>query len=54
VVTGSKQNSIDNLKNVSRQGSRYFRKNEYLKAKIDELEANKFKSTRDVYRDISN
>jgi hypothetical protein len=36
------QSSVDNLNNVRREASRYFRnkKKDYLKAKIDELETN--------------
>jgi len=40
MVTGSKPSSVDNLNNVRCVASRHFRfkKKEYLKAKIDELE----------------
>jgi hypothetical protein len=46
----------DNLSNVRRQASRYFRnkKREYLKDKINELESNsKNKNMRDLYRGIN-
>jgi len=52
-----KWTNVDNLNNVRRETSRRFRnkKKEYLKAKIEELEANsKIKNIRDLYRDISN
>jgi len=41
-VLGPKQNNVDNLQNVRREGSRHFRniKKAYLKDKIDELETN--------------
>jgi hypothetical protein len=45
----SNQNNIDNMNNVRHEESRHFRnkKQEYLKAKIDELETNsKIKNTR--------
>jgi hypothetical protein len=45
----------DNLNNVRREGSRYFRnkKREYLKYKINELAMNsKNKNIRDLYREI--
>jgi hypothetical protein len=44
---------VDNLNNVRREGSRYFKnkKKEYLKAKINEYETNsKKKNIRDLYR----
>jgi dsDNA-specific endonuclease/ATPase MutS2 len=50
------QNSVDNLNNVRRDASRHFRnkKKAYLKAKIEEIEANsKIKKNRDLYRSIS-
>jgi hypothetical protein len=50
------QRNVDNLNNVRREASRYFRnkKKEYLKAKINELETNsKNKNIRDLYRGIS-
>jgi hypothetical protein len=50
VVTGSKPNNVDNLNDVRREASKYFRnKNkEYLRAKIDELETyNMIKYNRD-------
>jgi hypothetical protein len=49
------QSSVDNLNNVRREASRHFRykKNGYLKAKIDEREINtRIKSIRDLYRGI--
>ena len=55
MVTGSKQNNVGNLNNVRREPSKHFRnKNEeYLKAKIDEIETyNKIKYNRDFYRGI--
>jgi hypothetical protein len=45
----------DNLNNVRREASRYFRnkKREYLKEKINELATNsKNKNIRDLYREI--
>jgi hypothetical protein len=50
------QRSVDNLNKVRREASRHFRnkKEEYLKAKIDEFETNsKLKNIRDLYRGIS-
>ena len=46
------KSNVDNLNNVNREVSKLFRKkNEYLKAKIVELEAsNKVKSIIDLYR----
>ena len=46
------QNNVDNLNIVRREVSRYFRnkKKEYLRAKIEELEANsKINNIRDLY-----
>ena len=45
------QSSVDNLNNVRCEASRHYRnKDDYLKAKIDELETNgKIKSIRDFY-----
>jgi hypothetical protein len=42
----------DNLNNVRREASRYFRnkKREYLKGKINELASNSKQHTRDLYR----
>jgi len=54
VVTGSKP--VDNLNNVTREGSRHFsnKKKECLKNNIYELETNsKIKYIRDLYRDIN-
>jgi hypothetical protein len=51
-----KQSNVDNLNNVRREASRYFRnkKKEYLKAKIIELETNsKNKNIGDFYRGIN-
>ena len=50
------QSNVDNLNNVRREVSRHFRnkKNEYLRAKIEELEANsKIHNIKDLYRGIS-
>ena len=49
------QSSVDNLNNVRCEASRHYRnKDDYLKAKIDELETNgKFKNIRDLCRSIS-
>jgi len=50
------QSNVDNLNSVRREVSRYFRnkKTEYLRAKIDELEANsKTHKIRDLYRGIN-
>ena len=50
------QSKVDNLNNVRRKFSRHFRKKKkaYLRAKIEELEANsKIKNFRDLYRGIS-
>jgi len=47
----------DNLNNVGREANRHFRnkKKKYLKAKIEELEANgKIKNIRGLYRGIRN
>jgi len=55
-VQDPSQSSVDNLNNVKREASRYFRKKKkvYLKAKIEELETNrKVKSIRDLCRSIS-
>jgi len=51
-----KQSNVDNLTKERRDPSRYFRykKKEYLKPKIHELETNsKFKNIRDLYRGIN-
>jgi hypothetical protein len=50
------QNNGDNLNNVRREAGRHFRhkKEEYLKAKINEIETNsKNKNIRDLYRGIN-
>src|SRR5215469_9436271 len=50
------QSNVDNLNNVRRDASRYFRnkKKAYLKAKIEELETNsKINNIRDLYRGIN-
>src|SRR5215831_21072735 len=50
------QSNVDNLNNVRRDASRYFRnkKKAYLKAKIEELETNsKINNIRDLYRAIN-
>jgi len=50
------QSSADNLNSVRHEATRHFRNNkeEYLKAKIDELETNsKIKNIRDLYRGVS-
>ena len=50
------QSNVDNMNSVRREVSRHFRnkKKEYLRAKIEELEANsKIKKIRDLYRVIS-
>jgi len=50
------QSNVDILNNVRCEVSRHFRnkKEEYLKAKIDELETyNKIKNIRDLYRRIN-
>ena len=50
------QSNLDNLNNVRRDASRYFRnkKKAYLKAKIEELETNsKINNIRDLYRSIN-
>ena len=49
------QSIVDNVKNVRHEANRHFRnkKEEYLKAKIYELETNsKIKNIRDLYRGI--
>jgi len=50
------QSNVDNLNSVRREVSRRFRnkKKEYLRAKIEELEANsKIHNIRDLYRGIN-
>jgi len=50
------QSNVNNLNNVKRDASRYFRniKKAYLKAKTEELETNsKIKNIRDLYRGIN-
>ena len=50
------QSNVDNLNSVRREVSRHFRNNkkEYLRAKIEELEANsKIHNIRDLYRSIN-
>ena len=52
-VEDPSQFSVDNLNNVRREASRYFRnkKKEYLKAEIEEIETNsKINNIRDLYR----
>ena len=55
-VQDPSQSTVDNLNNVRHDASRHFRnkKMAYLKAKIEELEANsKIKNIRDLQRGIS-
>jgi tRNA A37 threonylcarbamoyladenosine dehydratase len=55
-VQDPSQSSVDNLNNVRRETSKNVtnKKREYLKAKIEELEANsKIKNIRDLYRGFS-
>ena len=55
-IQNQSQSSVDNLNNVRREASRHFRikKKAYLKAKIEELEANsKINNIRDLYRGIN-
>ena len=55
-VQDPSQRNVDNLNNVRHEASRHFRnkKEEYLKAKIQELETNnKIKNTGDLYSAIS-
>ena len=50
------QSNVDNLNSVRREVSRHFRnkKKEYLRAKIEELEANsKIHNIKDMYRGIN-
>jgi hypothetical protein len=50
------QSNVDNLNHVWHDASKHFRnkKNDYLKAKIEELETkSKIKKIRDLYRGIS-
>ena len=50
------QSNVDNLNSVRREVSRHFRnkKKEYMRAKIEELEANsKIHNIRDLYRGIN-
>jgi len=52
-VQDPNQGNVDNLNNVRREASRHFKgekRNEYLKAKIDELETNSKINIRDLYR----
>ena len=54
-VQDPNQSKVDNLSNVKREASTYFRKEKkaYLKAKFEELETNsKIKNNRVLYRDI--
>jgi hypothetical protein len=56
-VQDTSQGKVENLNNVRRETSRYFRinKKEYLKAKIDKLETNSnMKNIRDLYRGVNN
>jgi hypothetical protein len=55
-IQDSGQSNVDNLNNVTRDARRHFRnkKKAYLKAKIEELEANsKIKNISDLYRGIN-
>ena len=55
-VQDPNQSNVDNLNNVRREVSRYFRikYKAYLRAKIEELETNsKIKNIRDLYRGIN-
>ena len=55
-IQNQSQSSVDNLNNVRREASRHFRikKKAYLKAKIEELEANsKINNIRDLYMGIN-
>ena len=55
-IQNASQNNVDNLNNVRREASRHFRikKKAYLKAKIEELQANsKINNIRDLYRGIN-
>ena len=55
-IQNPSQSNVDNLNNVRREASRHFRikKKAYLKAKIEELEANsKINNIRDLYRGIN-
>jgi hypothetical protein len=56
-VQDPSQNNVDNLNNVRHEGFRHLRggrREEYLKAKIDELETDcKIKNIRDLYRGIN-
>jgi len=55
-VQDPSQSNVDNLNSVRREVSRHFRnkKKEYLRAEIEELEANsKINKIRDLYRGIS-
>ena len=55
-IQNPSQSSVDNLNYVRREASRHFRikKKAYLKAKIEELEANsKINNIRDLYRGIN-
>ena len=55
-VQDANQRNVDNLNNLRREAVRYFRnkKEECLKAKIDELQTNsQIKNIRDVYMGIS-
>ena len=56
-VQDPRQNNIDNLNNVSPDGSRHFRqiKKKYVKANIEELETNsRIQNFRNLYRGIKN
>jgi len=55
-VQDPNQSNVDNLNNVRHEASRHFKnkKEDYLKAKIEELESNsKIKNIRVMYRGIS-
>ena len=56
-VQDSRQNNVDNLNNVSPNGSRHFRqiKKKYVKAKIEELETNsRIQNFTDLYSGLNN
>ena len=56
LVQNPNKSNVENLNNVRRVASRHFwnKKEEYLKAKIEEIETtSKMKNIRDLYRDIS-
>jgi hypothetical protein len=56
VDAGSKPKTVDSVNHVRHDASRHFRnkKNDYMKAKIEEFETNsKIKNIRDLYRSIN-